>query len=141
MAIWARSRLSRFGERPGELLNPTVDFNEGVRARGELALECDGEIGLENVTLPLFRVVGIKVIRGGDSVAALMLGKIHRGIRDLDQLLRRRSVGRKRCYSKAGCDVLLPQHGVGGDPGAQLRGQLMTLLGIGLGHQNYETVA
>src|SRR2546427_5590849 len=45
---------SRFGERSGELLDPAVDFNERIGASGEQALQCDAEIGFEDITLPLF---------------------------------------------------------------------------------------
>jgi hypothetical protein len=65
-----------------------MDFNKRIRASRELAFERDSQIRFENVTLPLFGLIRIKVIRSGDGISALMLGKIHGGIRDLDQLLR-----------------------------------------------------
>src|ERR1700680_153632 len=48
---------------------------------------------------------------------------------------------RERRDSKAGGNVLLMQYGIGRNPRTQLCGQLMTLLGIGFRHQNYEFVA
>ena len=101
----------RFGERSRELLDPAVDFHEGVGTGGEQALERDAEISVEHVALPLFGIVRIELIRGGNRIAALMLGKIHRGVGDLNQFLGRRSVERKSRDAKTGSHVLFAQQG------------------------------
>src|SRR4029077_2186544 len=65
------------GQRFGELAQALINFFEGFGARREKALERYAEISFQNVALPLFRFVGIEVIGGRDSVAALVFRKIH----------------------------------------------------------------
>src|SRR5271157_2965819 len=99
----------RFGRRQGfcELAKALVDFVEGIGAGGEKALKGDAEIGFEDIALPPACFFGVHVIGGGNGVAALMLGKIHRSVGDLDELLRRRAVEWIASDTEAGGDVLL----------------------------------
>ena len=109
----------RFGERPGELLDAAVDFHERIRPRGEKALERDAEVSVKDVALPLPGIIRIELIRGGNGVAALMFGKVHRGIGDLNQFLRSGPIQRKCRDAKTGRHVFFMQDGIGADPRAQ----------------------
>ena len=117
----------RFGERPGELLDAAVDFHKRVGAGGEQALERDAEVGVQDVALPLPGIIRIELIRGGNGVAALMLGKIHRSVGDLNQFLGSGTVQRKCRNAETGRHVFVAQDRIGANPRAQFRGQLVAL--------------
>ena len=70
-----------------------------------------------------------------------MLREVHRGVRHLNQFLRRRAVDGEAGDAKAGGDVLVAQQRIGGDPAAQLAGELPRLLDGGFRHQDHEFVA
>src|SRR5579863_6713505 len=90
------------GERFGELFQTLVNFFKSFRAGGEKAFQRDAEIGFEDVFLPLFGFARIKVIGGGNSIATLVLGQIHGGVGDLNELLRRGTVQRIAGDAEAG---------------------------------------
>src|SRR6516164_2677883 len=131
----------RGAERFRELPQTLVNFLKSLGTRGEKALESDAQVSLEDVALPLLGFVGIKVIGGGDGVAALMLRKVHRSVGDLDELLRRGAVQRVAGDAKARADVFLAQQRIGGNPAAQLAGELAGVLHGGFRHQNDKFVA
>ncbi len=70
-----------------------------------------------------------------------MLGEIHRRVRDLDQLLRRRAVHWESRDPETGGDVFIAQQRIGGDPAAQLIGELAGLLDAGFRHEDDELIA
>src|SRR5262249_30682706 len=76
-------------KRLRELAQALVDFLKSFGTRREKPLERDAEISFENVALPLFGFVGIKMVGGGNRVAALVFRKIHRSIGNLNEFLRR----------------------------------------------------
>jgi len=129
------------GERLGELAEALMDLVEGLGAGGEKTLQGDPEIGLEDVALPAAGVFGVDVVGGGDGVAALMLGEIHGSVGDLDEFLRRGTMERIAGDTEAGGNVLLAEKRIGGNPAAQLRSQLASLLHGGLRHEDNEFVA
>src|SRR2546429_8009469 len=127
-ALLRRSRFAaviglRGAERFRELPQTLVDFLKSLGPRGEKALQSDAQVSLEDVAFPLFGLVGIKVIGGGDGVAALMLRKVHRSVGDLDEVLRRGAMQWVAGDAKARADVLLAQQRIGGDPAPQLAGE------------------
>ena len=128
-------------ERARELLEAAVNFVEGVGAGGELALERDAEIGFEDIFFPALGVVGIALLRAGNGVSALMFREVHRGVRDLNQFLRRGTVHRETGDAEAGGDIFVAQQRIGGDPAAQLAGELDGLLDAGFRHEDDEFVA
>ena len=70
-----------------------------------------------------------------------MLGKVHRGIRHLNEFLRRGTVHGKGGDAEAGGDVFVAQQRIGGDPAAQFVRELASLLDGRFRHQNHEFVA
>ena len=129
------------GQRLGELLQALIDLLEGLRAGGKQPLECNAEVGFQDVAFPLLGFIGVEVLGGGNGVASLMLGKIHRGVSHLDQLLGRGAVHRKAGDAEAAGNIFLAQQRVRTDPGAQLGGELLGLLDRGLRHQDDELIA
>jgi hypothetical protein len=107
-------------QRFGELLQARINFFKSFGPGGEKAFERDTKIGFENIALPLLGFIGIEVIGGGNGVAALMLGEIHRSVGNLDEFLRRGAVQRITGDAEAGADIFLAQQGIGGNPTAQL---------------------
>ena len=137
----AGSVASLLLQRARELLEAPVNFLERLGAGGEQALERDAEIRFEHILLPSLAIVRIALLGAGNQVAALMLGKVHRGVRHLDELLRRGAVNRKGGDAEAGGDVLVAQQRIGGDPAAQFVGELASLLDGRFRHENHEFVA
>src|SRR6266478_8646804 len=70
-----------------------------------------------------------------------MLGKIHRGVGPLDELLRRRAVQWIARDAEAGADIFLAQERIGGYPAAELAGQLPSMFHTGFRHQNDKLIS
>src|SRR5215470_4901422 len=129
------------GQRIGELPEPLVDLVKGFRPGRKQALEGDAKIGLEHVAFPAFGLVGIDVIRRGNRVTALMLGKVHRSVGDLNEFLWGRAVQGIGGDAETRADILFAKQGIGGDPATQLGGELARLLHGGFGHENDEFIS
>ena len=56
-----------------------------------------------------------------------MFREVHRGIRHLNQFLRRRAVNRESGDAETGRDIFVAQQRVGRDPSAKFSGQLARL--------------
>src|SRR5690349_16204525 len=81
------------------------------------------------------------MIGGGNGVAALMFRKVHRSVGDLDELLRRGAVQGIAGNAEAGADIFFAQKRIGGNPSAELAGELAGVLHRGFWHENDEFVA
>src|SRR5262249_43095708 len=91
--------------------------------------------------LPFFGFVWIEVICCRDRVSTLMLREVHRSVCDLDQFLRRGAVQRITGDAEARGNILLAKQRVGGNPAAQLRSKLASLLHRSFRHENHEFIA
>ena len=96
-----------FGERSGELLDAAANLVECFGAGRELALERDAQVRFENVLLPKFRLPRIERLRRRNRIAAPMFREIHRRIRHLNELLRRRTMNRKAGDAETRGDVFI----------------------------------
>src|ERR1700734_1199109 len=74
----ARGAIAVFYERASELFEAAVDFVEGVRAGGKLALEGDAEIGFQNVFFPALGVFGVALLGAGNGISSLVFREVHR---------------------------------------------------------------
>src|SRR5258708_32716591 len=70
-----------------------------------------------------------------------MLREIHGSVGDLDEFMRRSAVERITSDAETGADIFFAKKRIGGDPTAELRGELAGLLHGGFGHQDDELVA
>ena len=89
-----------------ELFQSLANILKGLRPRGEEALECDAQIRFQDIALPLLGLPAIQVVGAGNRIASLVFGQIHRRVRNLNQLLRRRAVQRESGQANACGGVL-----------------------------------
>src|SRR5579872_3860563 len=94
--------VALFGQRACELLKSAVNFLERLWTGGKEAFKRDAEIGFENVFAPALAVHGIALLGGRNRVAALVLRQVHRGVRNLNELLRSGAMQGKRGDTEAG---------------------------------------
>ena len=118
-----------------------IDLVESLRAGGEQALDGHAQVGLQHVTLPLLLLGHLVVVGADDHVAALVLGQVHAGVGNLNQLGGGGGVLGESGEADGGGDLALTQQRVVSDPLAELVGQAVGLVGVGFRHQDDELVA
>src|SRR5580658_10498796 len=136
-----RGAIAVFDERTSELFEAAVDFVEGVRASGKLALERDAEIGFEDIFFPAFGVFGVALLGAGNGISSLMFRQVHRRVRDLNEFLRRGAMHGETGDAEAGGNIFVAQERIGGDPASKFAGELYGLLDAGFGHEDYEFIS
>ena len=75
-------------ERARELLQPAINFLEGLGAGGKEPLQRHAEIRFEHILLPALAIVGCALFGAGNGIAALVLREVHGGVGHLNQFLR-----------------------------------------------------